>query len=48
VLAMFRRTRLFERVGVRNIYWISVHAIIELHEQRMADDCPQCGAHSKA
>lgn len=45
VLEMFRRTGLFDRVGARNIFWSSAHAIIELHEQRMAGGCPQCGAH---
>lgn len=47
VLEMFRRTGLFDRVGARNIFWSSAHAIIELHEQRMAGGCPRCGAHGE-
>ncbi len=47
VLEMFRRTGLFEQVGAQNIFWSSAHAIIELHEQRMAGGCPHCTAHGE-
>ncbi len=47
VMDMFQRTELLDLIGVRNIYWSSVNAIIELHEQRMVGGCPRCHNHGE-
>ncbi|NJN15173.1 MAG: SulP family inorganic anion transporter [Oscillochloris sp.] len=44
VMDMFKRTGLQDLVGVKNIFWGSAHAIVELHEQRMVAGCPRCHA----
>jgi SulP family sulfate permease len=48
VLEMFQRTGLTDLIGVKHIYWSSVPAIIDLHEQRMVAGCPQCREHGEA
>ncbi|NTW04165.1 MAG: SulP family inorganic anion transporter, partial [Oscillochloris sp.] len=42
VQEMFERTGLVELIDIKNIYWSSAHAIIDLHEKRMVVGCPQC------